>query len=1769
MCGSGFRVLLGAMFFLLHVPGAYAVESNFWQDRRSRSSERLKSPPTPFLASTSFVSSAGDLVPGRFSSPLFLGPSERSYRSSSGLGGLSSGKSEKIEWITSSLAAYGDIREVFQSSNPAAPMVIHLQDIHDIEEAQRNLAGILDALQREGGVDFVGLEGAVGPFHLEPYRASPFPDVTKTMADAFLKLGYLSGPEVAAITAKKVPFLWGVEDLGLYGDHIKAFQESEDHRSSLRESFNRVSFDLNEAQERFYSPELRALENHRKAYQSNREPLTSFVDHLWRVGTFNEIDFPNISLLLRSMDWEKKLDLKIVEKERAEFVKEITRKVPEAALVVLIQKSADYRKGSLPYGAHYRFLQPFCLANGISVASYTNFNNYISYVLLAERIQREALIDELESLDLAADSLLARTPEQKFLVAARRSLGRVDQLISHKLSPSEWYRYQKDRKFLEKIPGELSLLLGRPLDGVNSLTLESLAPFEKFCERALDRNKSLVENLLEKMKSEGRSSGVLVAGGFHTEGMVRLLRQKGVSFVVVTPRLSRVPEGGSPLDVFSRQPRPLEKLLAGDVIHLNFPLQTQAGTEAANLVSTRADGFLRQETSHVLWSSLRYFLEKLKRGFQGDNLEQFESFASPFKTIVGVSSRVFEFKGRSAMAVRVRKRNGTEQEFLIVSEPQGSKYVVDLPKNPLYQSPFLLDEISTMVSLYDFNWFGPMEFGPVSWAREYIPDFWISNRRAIRRFVPRLLGGLLYPSWEVKTEARMEEAHDAFIQRAIALGVPATVLNGIAAHMRRSRELANRISRDLNLSSGDRNDLRLAAIIHDTGKFHPDCVHSIASRAIFGPTADVQEELQKHESVVFEMMEREELPITENVARILKVHSALGPRSNEQLATIPGVTDRHIRLALLLAMIDVSDGYRDMHRPYIQTRVITNNEGFPTAEQLRREFQRYSNKLRETRRPYRHDLSEWADRKYDELLKKTWFRIATEKTLFEFIALRATDQNKGGDVSLTEHSFQTVVSDIAKFDLFSRDTPMELWWRSVVESVWLQGNEGLESRGEILQTLLGFLENSGETISHSQVLDLRFLTRQMMSFSFQETYPDPETHSSALVDDLESLFKDHRYLDFEKLGWALTRFVKQGISLSKPGHPVTVRARNIDGNRVFELRGVTALSPLTSFDSKEGQVFPLSGRNFKGRDIPTALLPPPSISENKFSLELVVPFSTDDFAAWHVSKADIETVGGWLEKMFEWEKIRYLNIHLMVNTSLSGPMQAVRYEDQTTIFLNPHRASKKSMEKAMNQIVAGVPELRAGGPVFDLFSEITMKHLGIKPTRFNSLLNMFVGHSSEKIKNRPWLHLGGAVVFENSLRVAYIAGFYSLALWAGVGALGSFYVAYVGGGVILWALTHKIMNLFLRNFFPHKKVQTLTWTDALYKIPASFLVSVVFLSVGFYIPLENLAVLNQVMALVSSPVFLGAVTMTTLFQSSVDAYIAFSKPHWGRHLLNMFLGRPEPEIIPPPTRLIFSIDVNEIRERVSTETRRRESDRQYLGAMISSRSFGSSLAVRHRAENVSQEQRRVDLQSLALEVAAFEKNLKMNLSFALREMGEGYNREMGLLSFSEAVESALKHDKELGIEVSASLFKADRQAYLNPQDIATRDQLRLVSLLSESKNIPLTLIVPENISNTDVSSFLERQGIRVDLKYSMVSKTRELLNAESKYSVEKLMKKVQGVTTVSELRPMMLFFHDANEWAIDPRLAQLLSLFYGDLYYDVQKVTGDQLTHLVAVLIQA
>lgn len=606
LLAAGIAFVYGAT----NVVFCHAAEASFWSARRNASKKMAQSGATSGPAPTDALILAQ--LPGgaRLN---FQGPIESSViptvpAKEHMVGGkVPVFASDLPRWLADVITPYGNMRDVFLSKRPDAPLVIQIQDLHDSTEAQRNIAGLVEALQDDRGISLVGLEGAQGAFATEAFRSFPDADITKAVAEHFMEEGYLGGPEFAGITAKRMPLLWGVEDMDGYKANVAAVKEAAINRPAVNLFLSEARQILDTVKDRRLSVPLLEFDKHLTGYHSRKEPLGTYVRYLLKSSPQSVAHVPNLVLLRDALHWEETLDFKRIEGERAALLERMVNNLSKANLERLVGRSAQYRLGRISYGDYYRFLRALCEDSGVKLDDYAQLSAYVRYVLLAERINRNDLLTELSSLERNVQDGLVSTAEEQRIVDSARHLALLERLVKHAYTPSDWvYHMTHETEILNvgNVIGTLAQQTGTP-HHLSPPTVETLKPFEDFCLQALGRNGAMVKNLLEKMKAENRTTAVLVAGGFHTEGLTQLLRQKDISYAVVTPKVNGpLPDGHRTLELLARDPAPLEKLFAGETINIPTPRMVgQDNPGSFDLIAKLRNGFGIFLLAMFVWTS--------------------------------------------------------------------------------------------------------------------------------------------------------------------------------------------------------------------------------------------------------------------------------------------------------------------------------------------------------------------------------------------------------------------------------------------------------------------------------------------------------------------------------------------------------------------------------------------------------------------------------------------------------------------------------------------------------------------------------------------------------------------------------------------------------------------------------------------------------------------------------------------------------------------------------------------------------------------------------------------------------------------------------------------------------------------------------------------------------------------------------------------------------------------------------------------------------------
>lgn len=445
---------------------------------------------------------------------------------------------------------YGSIIERWipgkKSSNK---LIIHVQDAHCHYEAQHNVARIIETLTREYGIDLVAVEGAVGELDLGRFGNTKNTKLKENAIDIFVKKGIVTGPEYLKITKyNQLPFgIYGIEKGELYVENLISFRHTISNKKEAQFFINKLTNMVERLKNKIYSKELLDFDEQIKLYNKNELSLSKYIDYLYnKYGKINRESYNNLNRVYRSIHLEEEIDFKKVEREL--LIRRIEKNLPKEDLRKLVKKSLQYKLGKIPSVKYYSYLEQYI--NKLNQPNQLNLKKYIRLVKLQSKINSKELFSEIDNLEKKIKERLLLNNTQRSLDKLSRKTGILNKLFKLQLTRKdlEYFRNHKDEfttssllSFI-RIQAPLNIIKLNPVfNDKNFLKKvdERIVPADLFYKQALLRDKALLQNTLKKMEEDGKDTAVMITGGFHTDGMCRLMREENINYVVIAPNITK------------------------------------------------------------------------------------------------------------------------------------------------------------------------------------------------------------------------------------------------------------------------------------------------------------------------------------------------------------------------------------------------------------------------------------------------------------------------------------------------------------------------------------------------------------------------------------------------------------------------------------------------------------------------------------------------------------------------------------------------------------------------------------------------------------------------------------------------------------------------------------------------------------------------------------------------------------------------------------------------------------------------------------------------------------------------------------------------------------------------------------------------------------------------------------------------------------------------------------------------------------------------------
>jgi hypothetical protein len=467
-------------------------------------------------------------------------------------------------------------------------VILHIQDAHCHFEAQMNIAKLIEKLMPKYDINLVAVEGTSGPIDTSSLTKFTDEEVKEKVVKYFIKKGKITGPEYVSIV-KKIPFsLVGIEDATVYDNNLTAFkkllpfrQESQILCDAIQQSF----FDLKPI---IFSKKLYQTDQHIQNYRSGKLSIREFakileqefqIIHNGKKHEFLKEKTPHFLIFLESMNLEKNLNSQAQQTENLLLQKKLNASLTKEKLSELIAASLQVRLGRMNQTQYY-----LILGNALKKASGKNVPEslwgeafpetvkYIEYAETYEAIDHKKLFTEIDILTEYILENLFENNDQRKLYHLSQNITLLKKLFLLEMNRKDFNDYtqnknafqsQKFKSFIEEKAKNHPI---SNIEEIRKLPIKNLDQYqpdaELFYSTANQRDQILVHNTLKAMKESRNSVAIMITGGYHTEGVKEIFKEKNIAYALLSPRITQDDPNNPYVQILSEQKSTFEEFLS-------------------------------------------------------------------------------------------------------------------------------------------------------------------------------------------------------------------------------------------------------------------------------------------------------------------------------------------------------------------------------------------------------------------------------------------------------------------------------------------------------------------------------------------------------------------------------------------------------------------------------------------------------------------------------------------------------------------------------------------------------------------------------------------------------------------------------------------------------------------------------------------------------------------------------------------------------------------------------------------------------------------------------------------------------------------------------------------------------------------------------------------------------------------------------------------------------------------------------------------------------
>ncbi len=436
-----------------------------------------------------------------------------------------------------------NVTEIHQGNS--GKLIIHIQDAHANFSGQQSLANTLDYYLSNYHIPLVFVEGGDGDVGLSDIRRTASLDAWGVVAKRFLYEGIISGEEYVNLTQEYNFSLIGIEDMSVYFDSLNIYADIAKTRQRSLDYLHRIQVAVNKLRNHSYPRELIDYEEAKK----KRDLVSGFSNQdfdnllvLANTTKINFLDFREISRFIELRDFEQRIDFGKLNSDQAKLLDALGKRGSSKKVNEFMTEFNKAPRNQMSQLVLLERLTYSLQTIGVDVNSYPDFMGYRQYLKLFSLLDMDNLLKEFEQLEEVVYQTLLSSETAKKVHAISRYLKILENAYQIKMTSREFDVFMANANnfstdaYQSFVNSELyDLGFVEDMIVYDDILENSQSDLFDFYKSVNVRDDIFVQKAISQMQSNGASVSFLIAGGYHTQNLTKLLKEQDISYVVLTP----------------------------------------------------------------------------------------------------------------------------------------------------------------------------------------------------------------------------------------------------------------------------------------------------------------------------------------------------------------------------------------------------------------------------------------------------------------------------------------------------------------------------------------------------------------------------------------------------------------------------------------------------------------------------------------------------------------------------------------------------------------------------------------------------------------------------------------------------------------------------------------------------------------------------------------------------------------------------------------------------------------------------------------------------------------------------------------------------------------------------------------------------------------------------------------------------------------------------------------------------------------------------------